>query len=101
MTPAASSAAPARSSASRVGAEQVDVLDAVDLQVDEPGHGEAGPAAGARGHGLDDAVADLDVAGQQPAVDESRGDAEPHATRLRTTGRRGGGRRAPSPPPAG
>ena len=78
VTPAATSAVPARAQRVRVRPEEVDVAHAVDLQVDESRHGEPAPAAPAGADRVHDAARDLDVAGQQPAVDERGGDAEPH-----------------------
>ena len=67
-----------------VGVEEVDAAEAVDLEVDEAGHGEAAPVRPGEPAADDPAVLDLDVAVDEPPVDEGRLDAEPHVGRSRS-----------------
>src|SRR5439155_4071515 len=61
--------------------EEVDAAEAVDLEVDEAGDGEAAPVGRGDSDGGDPAVDDFDVAGEEHAVDERRLDSEPLAHR--------------------
>ena len=66
------------------GGQEVDAGVAVDLQVDEAGDGEAGGARGEPGR-RDLTVDDLDVAGDDPPVDEGCAYAEPHTPSFPST----------------
>src|SRR5206468_9347651 len=64
-----------------VGAHEVDAAEAVDLQVDEAGDGDAAVAvATAQPIGGDLAVDELDVAGDEVPADQRGFDAEPHCS---------------------
>src|SRR4029079_5500525 len=83
-----------------VGVEEVDSAEAVHLEVDEAGRGEAASIRREDSVGGDDPVLDLDVAGDEAAVDERRADSEPHdpgSTARRTTPPASA---RPAPPPA-
>ena len=72
--------------AGRVRVEEVDAAEAVHLEVDEAGRGDALAVGGREADASDLAVDDLDVPGHELAPDESRFDAEPHepsAARIR------------------
>src|SRR5437763_595814 len=62
----------------RVRFEEVDAAEAVDLQVDEAGHGEAAAVRRRDSDARDAAVDDLDVSRKEPAADQRRFDAELH-----------------------
>src|SRR5918997_776692 len=60
------------------GREEVHAGEAVDLQVDEAGHGEPGGAGRGDAHGRHAAVLDLHVPGDLGAVDERGANTELH-----------------------
>src|SRR4029453_16660302 len=62
----------------RVGVEEIDAAEAVDLEIDEPGCGDPTPVRARQTESHDPPVGDLDVARQQPALDERSFDPEPH-----------------------
>jgi hypothetical protein len=61
----------------RVGVEEVDAAEAVDLEVDEAGNGET-RAAGSDADTRDAAVDEIDASLYHDAVDERGGDPESH-----------------------
>ena len=63
-----------------VGRGEVDAAEAVDVQVDEAGHRDAG-AAPLHADASDAPVVHVDVAGDEPAADERRLDAQSHSGR--------------------
>src|SRR6185503_10029726 len=69
-----------------VGAHEVDAAEAVHLEVDEAGDGDAAAAVAAHQAVLGDhTVGDLDVAGHEGAVDERGFDSEPHRSTAAAT----------------
>src|SRR5581483_27269 len=60
------------------GREEVDAAVAVDLEVDEPGNGDAATGTAREADADDDAVLDLDVARHELAADEGRLHVESH-----------------------
>src|SRR4051794_6792933 len=63
-----------------VGRGEVDAAEAVDVEVDEAGYRDARTAS-THADARDPRALDLDVARDEPAVDERRLDAEPHSVR--------------------
>src|SRR6185503_8110711 len=69
-----------------VGAHEVDAAEAVHLEVDEAGDGDAAAAVAAHQAVLGDhTVGDLDVTGHEGAVDERGFDSEPHRSTAAAT----------------
>ena len=63
-----------------VRGEEVDPGDAVDVQVDEPGHGRAGAAGGPHAHLGHRAVPDCHITLDELPADERGPDSESHRT---------------------